>query len=139
MVRRLLPAMIVLAAVLPAWDLDLNAAHQAQAAHRYRTSPDLFYNYYVSPGSCGGVGAELYLCPRPTPPLVGHTYVTYQPLMPHEFLYPHHRKYHRYNPDGGWTKTKVTWTNDWLDFSWLHRPPKPLTAARWCQKCECRP
>ena len=75
--------------------------------------PDLFYNYYVPPVSCGGyggVGAELYLCPRPTPPLVGHTYITYQPLYPHEFLYRHHRTYYRDNgPYAGVTKTWVCW------------------------------
>jgi len=71
-------------------------------------SGDLFYNYYVPPGY-GGVGAELYLCPRPTPPLVGHTYVTYPPLLPHEFLYPHSRCYYRTNPGAGMTKTHVKW------------------------------
>ena len=49
-------------------------------------APILFYNYYVPPvgcttcGSQGSSGAELYISPRPTPPLVGHTYITYQPL-----------------------------------------------------------
>lgn len=75
--------------------------------------PDLFYNYYVPPVNCnayGAVGAEMYLCPRPTPPLVGHTYITYQPLMPHEFLYKHHRHYYRDNgPYAGVTRTRVWW------------------------------
>jgi hypothetical protein len=69
---------------------------------------NLFYNYYVQ-GASGAVPAQLYLSPRPTPPLVGHTYFTYQPLMPNEFLYRHHRVYDRYDPDGGWTATKVHW------------------------------
>ncbi len=57
---------------------------------------DLFYNYYVD-GTCG-VPAKLYISPRPTPPVVGHTYVTYQPLMPHEYLYrPHLRVYRRWD------------------------------------------
>lgn len=69
---------------------------------------DLFYNYYVPP--CGdGVGAQLYVSPQPVPPHVGHTYITYQPLMPHEFLYKHHRTYFRYHPGSGVTKTKVHW------------------------------
>lgn len=75
--------------------------------------PDLFYNYYVPPVACGGYGAEgaqLYISPRPTPPLVGHTYITYQPLMPHEFLYRHHRCYYRDNgPYAGVTKVSVCW------------------------------
>ncbi len=71
-------------------------------------SPGVF-NYYVQPGAAGQVGAQLYVAPRPTPPLVGHTYVTYPPLAPHEFLYHHHRAYHTYNPGSGWTRTRVRW------------------------------
>lgn len=75
--------------------------------YRFYGQPDLFYNYYVPP-TCGGVGAELYLSPRPVPPHVGHTYITYQPLYPHEFLYHHHRSYHRYYNGGqGLTRTCV--------------------------------
>ena len=101
----------VLLALTAAAGLDLGTASRAEAADlgaRHGLSGDLFYNYYAPPG-CGGVGAELYLCPRPTPPLVGHTYVTYPPLLPHEFLYKHHRTYHRKNGDAGWTKTRVHW------------------------------
>ncbi len=67
------------------------------------------YNYYVPPGPNGGVPAQLYVCPRPTPPMVGHTYITYQALAPHEFLYRHHRVYYRYHPGGGTTVTTVHW------------------------------
>jgi hypothetical protein len=67
------------------------------------------YNYHVHPGQAGMVGAQLYVSPRPTPPLVGHTYVTYPPLAPHEFLYHHHRVYNTYNPGSGWTKTRARW------------------------------
>jgi hypothetical protein len=50
------------------------------------------------------------LAPQPVPPLVGHTYYTYQPFMPHELLYPHHRTYHRYYDGGrGLTRTSVSW------------------------------
>jgi hypothetical protein len=72
-------------------------------------SPELFYNYYV-PGTCGGNPAQLYLAPRPVPPYVGHTYVTYQPFMPHELLYQHHRRYYRYYNGGrGLTRTCIHW------------------------------
>jgi hypothetical protein len=67
------------------------------------------FNYYVHPGEAGRVGAQLYLSPRPTPPLVGHTYITYPPLMPHEFLYQHRRVYETYNPGSGMTRTRVRW------------------------------
>ncbi|HEV2972265.1 MAG TPA: hypothetical protein VGY55_19985 [Pirellulales bacterium] len=76
-------------------------------------TPDLFYNYYVAPVTCGcagAMGAQLYVSPRPVPPLVGHTYITYQPLLPQEFLYPHKRVY--YTPNGPYapvTKTHVWW------------------------------
>ena len=76
---------------------------------RRSTPDDLFYNYYVPPVGPGGVGAELYLCPRPAPPLVGHTYITYQPLMPHEFLYKHHRYYTTFHDDAPPTRTSVHW------------------------------
>ena len=109
MVLRGLRVILVLAAVLAATGLLGDASHQALAAGRQRVAPDLFYNYYVPPGYYGGVGAQLYLCPVPTPPLVGHTYVTYEPLMPHEFLYPHCRKYRRYHADGTVTRTCVMW------------------------------
>ena len=70
-----------------------------ECLYRFYGSPDLFYNYYAWP-SCTGLGAELYISPRPVPPHVGNTYITYQPLMPHEFLYSHHRVYHRYYNGG---------------------------------------
>jgi hypothetical protein len=81
----------------------------AQAEFPYHGPSDLFYNYYVPPVGPGSVGAEMYLCPRPTPPLVGHTYITYQPLLPQEFLWHHHRTYLRWNPDAGYTRTSVRW------------------------------
>jgi hypothetical protein len=75
--------------------------------YRNYAAQDLFYNYYVG-NNCGGMGAQLYLSPRPVPPFVGHTYITYQPLMPHEFMYAHHRTYHRYYNGGqGLTRTSV--------------------------------
>ena len=70
---------------------------------------DLFYNFYAKP-ACGGVPAEMYPAPYPTPPLVGHTYYTYQPLMPHEMLYRHHRTYRQYyNYGRGVNRTTVRW------------------------------
>jgi hypothetical protein len=61
-------------------------------------TPDVFYNFYVPPvpaGSAPGLGAQLYVSPRPVPPRVGHTWHTYPPFMPHEFLYKHRRRYIR--------------------------------------------
>ncbi len=61
-------------------------------------TPDVFYNFYVPPvpaGAAPGMGAQLYVSPRPVPPRVGHTWHTYPPFMPHEFLYKHRRRYIR--------------------------------------------
>jgi hypothetical protein len=75
--------------------------------YRYYGQPDLFYNYYTW-NNCGAIPAALYVSPRPVPPHVGHTYITYQPLYPHEFMYTHHRTYHRYYNGGqGLNRTSV--------------------------------
>ncbi|MEI8374662.1 MAG: hypothetical protein WCJ35_17695 [Planctomycetota bacterium] len=69
-------------------------------------------NYYAMPtGSEGLAAAPYYPSPRPTPPLVGQTYITYEPLAPHEFLNVHHRGYKTYSGDcqGTVTRTSVTW------------------------------
>ncbi len=67
---------------------------------------DLFYNHYVGPGP-SGTTAGMYVSPLPVPANVGHTYTTYQPLMPHEMLYGHKRSYHSHHPGSGWTRTSV--------------------------------
>lgn len=89
--------------------LALAAGAASAGDYRYGYNGGLFYNYYASPDPGGRQAAQMYLSPRPTPPLVGHTYITYQPLMPHEFLYTHRRTYSRYHPCAGYTVTKVRW------------------------------
>ncbi len=69
-------------------------------ANMYGRRPDLFYNYYAAPGATGGNAATMYPAPRPVPPTVGNVYYTYQPMMPHEWMYPHYREY--YTPYGNW-------------------------------------
>lgn len=72
-------------------------------------NPALFYNFYVG-NQWGGAPAQLYIAPYPVPPFVGHTYYTYQPLMPHEFLYRHYRTYRKYYDGGrGIDRTRVIW------------------------------
>jgi hypothetical protein len=97
---------LALVAAAAVWGMAPSAA---QAQIRQSSPNDLFYNYYVPPGSSFGVGAAMYPSPRPTPPLVGHTYITYQPLMPQEFLYKHRRVYSRNHGDGSVTRTTVSW------------------------------
>jgi hypothetical protein len=72
----------------------------------------LFYNYYVGPP---GVPAQLYPMPRPTPAYVGQVWITYPPLMPHEFLYHHHRRYYRYTP-GGYSSASVRYSSGIMGF-----------------------
>jgi hypothetical protein len=75
--------------------------------YRYYGQPDLFGNYYAW-DNCGAIPAALYVAPKPVPPHVGWTYITYQPLYPHEFMYTHHRTYHRYYNGGqGLNRTSV--------------------------------
>jgi hypothetical protein len=84
MARAWLPKRLVCSALVAA-GISLNGL-AAQGA-------DLFYNYYAS----GNPPAQLYISPRPTPPLVGHTYITYQPLYPHEYMWHHDRTYYGYD------------------------------------------
>ncbi len=73
--------------------------HQVPAPSRVtRVTPTparLFYNYYA-PTQGGGIPAGIYPAPRQVPLVVGHTYNTYQPLMPHD-----------YNNGMGFTRTSV--------------------------------
>jgi hypothetical protein len=95
---------------------------QGQRRISYQKQKDLFYNEYVGPGPSGAVAA-MYPSPQPVPPSVGHTYVTYQPLMPHEYLYRHQRAYYTHNYGAGWTRTNVRygtfgnrlqdWASEW--------------------------
>ncbi len=85
----------------------------------YQQQKDLFYNYYAGPGPSGTV-AQLYESPLPTPAFVGQTYITYQPFMPHEYLYRHKRAYYTYNGGAGWTRTNVRYrTSGDLIQHWL--------------------
>ena len=69
--------------------------------------PDLFYNFYTQ-GNCNRTNAQMYISPIPVPPTVGHTYITYQPFMAHEMLYPHKDRFHNYYDGGrGMNHTKV--------------------------------
>jgi hypothetical protein len=61
--------------------------------------PDLFYNYYTQ-GYANQANAQMYISPVPVPYYVGHTFYTYQPLMPHHMLYHHTDRYHNHY-DGG--------------------------------------
>ncbi len=86
----------------------VNVAGAWQRIITYQDKKDLFANYYVGPCPCG-TAAQMYVSPLPVPANVGHTYTTYQPLMPHEFLYKHTRSHYAHAPGAGWTRSKVRW------------------------------
>ena len=72
------------------------------------SQPDVFHDFY-QPGN-GGVPARAFPAPFPAPPRAGRSYTTYQPFMPNEWLYMHHRTYHQhYNMGMGLNRTSVAW------------------------------
>ena len=99
------------------------AGSSTVANQPYGGIPTLDYNYYY-PNLAGGgaaidqIPARLYLCPRPVPPYVGYTYISYAPFQPHEWLWQHRRAYYRSHPGGGATMTSIRWEHD----NWSWRP-----------------
>ena len=122
-------AILGTAILLAVWGMATGAA-QARAedmdySYSAASPPS---NFYVQPDGYQSVGAQLYLCPRPAPPLVGQTYIIYPPLAPHEFLYHHHRVYWTNHADAAPTRTSVHWGGAFC----FRVPPKfSLTPFRW--------
>ncbi len=56
---------------------------------------NLFPQYYT-PAVRSMTNAGMYPAPHWVPREVGHTYYTYQPLMPHEMMYVHSRNYYNF-------------------------------------------
>ncbi len=89
------------------------AGRRAKRTISYQNKNDLFYNDHVGPCPCG-TAAAMYISPLPVPVNVGHTYTTYQPLVPHEYLYQHTRSHYSHVPGAGWTRTKVRYRSHGL-------------------------
>ena len=105
--RKNTPAKATTAPKEPAVLKQAPAATPIEAQGSVPVNPHLFYNYY-SPTQGGGIPSVIYPAPRQVPLIIGHTYNTYQPLMPHEFMYRHNRSYHNYYPNGaGFTRTFI--------------------------------
>jgi hypothetical protein len=64
-----------------------------------RSTQPLFDNYFTR-GYNNQAEAGMYISPIGVPGWVGHTYNTYQPLYPHQYLYQHHDRYHSYYDNG---------------------------------------
>jgi hypothetical protein len=76
---------------------------------RRHNPPDLFANYYTQ-GQANQINAQMYIAPVPVPPWVGHTWNTYQPFAPHQFMYTHSHRYHHYYDQGrGLNRTHVSY------------------------------
>lgn len=124
--RRLFPNLLLLAASVLATvaTSELASAEYGWDGRRhisYQRRDDLFYNYYEGPQN-DGAAAQMYVSPLPVPANVGHTWTTYPGLMPHEFMYRHHRSYYQYNPGAGWTRGKVRYgtAGVWAQYSPIH-------------------
>lgn len=74
-------------------------ASSAMAQDYVSVGQTLFANQYTQ-GYTNQATAQMYVSPVPVPAWVGHTYITYEPLYPHEFMYRHTKRYHSYY-DGG--------------------------------------
>jgi hypothetical protein len=70
--------------------------------------PTLDYNYWYPSGG-QYFPARMYLAPRPVPLHVGYTYITYQAMAPHEFMWPHCRYYVTRHPGVSTTYTHLRW------------------------------
>ena len=93
------------------------ASNSAQAQIGQGNYPNHLFAQYTTQGQ-GGLSAGKYLAPHPVPSHVGHSYRTYEPLMPHEMMYEHQRNYFNYYNDnsfrGGGPSlniTSVRWQN----------------------------
>lgn len=96
----------------------------------FQHKQDLFYNFYEGPNP-SGTAAGMYVSPRPVPAHVGHTYTTYQPFMPHEYMYRHTRSHYTYNPGAGWTRAKVRYRTHGLYLDhWWHNMKGPTVVGK---------
>ena len=73
----------------------------------YNSADNVFNNYFTQ-GSANQATAAAYISPVGVPGWVGHTYITYEPLYPHEFMHHHSHRYHSYYDGGaGLNRTSV--------------------------------
>jgi len=109
MTNHLLRTTVLAALLIGLWQSSQDARANEGRWKRtisYQSKNDLFANYTVGPYPSGRA-AQMYISPLPVPANVGHTYTTYQPLMPHEMTYKHTRSHYAHTPGAGWTRSKV--------------------------------
>ena len=88
-----------------------------------RGTQPLFEKYFTQ-GNANQATAGMYISPIGVPGHVGHTYYTYQPFYPHQYLYQHHDRYHSYYDGGrGLNRTHASYMAPPVRSSvhWLHK------------------
>jgi hypothetical protein len=111
---------------------ELKAGWDGKRHISYQQQKDLFYNYYAQPGPYNGAAAAMYVSPKPVPANVGHTWVTYQPYYPHEFMYKHKRVYYTHTPGAGWRRTNVRYGTYGLRWdNWMTDLRFPMSNNIW--------
>lgn len=131
MIRFFLPAAAFVAVIAV-------SAGTASAQFGQGNSPNnLFAQYYTQPGA-SMVEAGMYNAPHWVPSNVGHTYYTYQPLMPHEMMYQHSRNYYNYYNTGGYygapnalNQTTVKWQSGTNHMGPLPFSGNIVQSAKW--------
>lgn len=90
-------------------DISSGSSGGGMRIDRAYGQPDLFYNHYTQ-GHQNSSNAKMYISPLPVPANVGHTFNTYQPFYPEEYLYWHKNKYHKYYDNGrGMNRTRAVY------------------------------
>jgi len=122
-IRRMARATLVVCLLAGVWQSCQDAQAKEGRWKRsisYQDKNDLFANYQVGPNP-SGTAAQMYVSPLPVPAFNGHTYTTYQPLMPHEYLYGHTRSHYAYTQGGGWSRSKIRYRTYGLNIQgWFH-------------------
>ena len=106
MARRLSNAGIVAIVAVAAW-FAIGGDARARLRHARMGQPGT--ELLCDAGRPRGPDRRTLPRPRPTPPLIGQVYITYEPLAPQEFLYLHHQRYVTCNGSGTVTRTSVTY------------------------------
>ncbi len=84
-----------------------STASTAAAQQYVSVGQQLFANQYTQ-GYANQATAQMYISPVPVPAWVGHTYITYEGLYPHEMMHRHTDRYHSYYDHGrGLNSTKI--------------------------------
>lgn len=109
--------------------LSVAVAAAAFSMANSASAQQLFANQYTQ-GYANQATAQMYLSPTPVPQWVGHTYITYEPLYPHQMMYHHTDRYHHYYDNGrGLNSTRVHYGTSPIKSS-VHGAFKALSLPR---------